>query len=618
MRLKFYLLLFISLCGVFFASDYILAADGDCTASVSFSVILKNVDGTGASKLKVEVYQQDYDNGNNKKPIVGKKVSSGTTDSNGKLELKFVPVSGKRYIVKVYENSADNGDFWYFDQQPYCGGSFEFKKTLPRVTIILRDYKNNLIKDSDVSLYSLHNDVDGSPVIDKAYLVSTAKPSTQGKLSFYVSGNISELKDKTGAYVLQIKRNNQLFNFVNIRPGNIDVTYEYILSGFDLSVNLANGKPSADTTVNIYKQNSDLSLGAKLYSTKTNAAGKVSFEYPAGVYAFSVTDSFKQESVFNNVVLSGSGVNTKTLTLNYTKFYLASVSADSKGSAKRSFQLYSLIASEDKYYKNKLVGSLSVSSGIDTPVVLATGPYLAVHKVGNQEYGTAFMVTNNDLRIGLKVDSSSVVSSDSAITITTANNVVTTPSKNTTTTTKATATKTVNSKLKGYIVSVNNNGGLWYISKDSKRFRLDNNDTLSIIKSLSVGISNNDINKIPLGFSGVAGLDTDKDGLNDSLELALGTNISKADSDGDKFSDLVELKNNYNPLAKGKLKIDKVFANKQKGRLFTQVQSQGQFWYISPKDGKRYLLESDNMISVLSKIAVSVSWPEIAYLTAGN
>jgi len=621
MRLKLYLLLISFFFGTLVISHSVLA-DDVCKTSTPFSVILKNVDGTGAAKLKVELYTELYDNGDINKPLVGKKVLSGSTDTDGKWVTKFTPTRGLRYVIKIYDKNADNGDFWYFDQQLSCGSDFELKQTLPRVTIILRDSKNNLIKDADVSLYSLHTDVDGNPVTDKTYLVSSSKPSAQGSLSFYLAPNIKELSDKTGAYFVQVKRNNQAFNFPKVRAGNSDITYNYSLSGIDLSVKLASGKPLGNATVNIYQQNSDLSLGAKLFSTKTNTAGQVSFEYPSGVYAFSVVDDYKQENIFNNVVVADGGITTKVLTTNYTKFYLASVTADTKGSTNRNFQIYSLTASSDgSYYKNKSIGNLTMTNWAETAVSLAAGPYLVVYKVDNQEYGTAFMATNDQQKVALKI-SGTGINSDEAIYLktieTNAPIIGPTPPATTTKITTKTTTKVATSKFNGYIVAVNGNGGLWYI-KDNKRFRLDKGNTYDIVKSLSTGISNVDLTKIPLGLAGMYGTDTDKDGLSDILEVALGTNINKADSDGDKFSDLTEIKSNFNPLGKGSLKIDKTFAAKQKGRLFSQVQNQKQLWYVSPRDAKRYFLfDSENIAKAIGKIAVSVNWSDIAYLTAGN
>jgi hypothetical protein len=46
-------------------------------------------------------------------------------------------------------------------------------------------------------------------------------------------------------------------------------------------------------------------------------------------------------------------------------------------------------------------------------------------------------------------------------------------------------------------------------------------------------------------------LDSDKDGLPDSIEKVLGTYMTKADTDGDGFADLQEIKNGYNPLVAG-------------------------------------------------------------------
>lgn len=46
-------------------------------------------------------------------------------------------------------------------------------------------------------------------------------------------------------------------------------------------------------------------------------------------------------------------------------------------------------------------------------------------------------------------------------------------------------------------------------------------------------------------------LDSDKDGLLDTIEKVLGTYMTKADTDGDGFTDLQEIKSGYSPLISG-------------------------------------------------------------------
>ncbi|MDQ2933353.1 MAG: thrombospondin type 3 repeat-containing protein, partial [bacterium] len=48
-------------------------------------------------------------------------------------------------------------------------------------------------------------------------------------------------------------------------------------------------------------------------------------------------------------------------------------------------------------------------------------------------------------------------------------------------------------------------------------------------------------------------IDTDLDGLPNSIEIYIGTNINKKDTDGDTYSDAEELKLGSDPLGPGKL-----------------------------------------------------------------
>ncbi|PLX20939.1 hypothetical protein C0584_04100 [Candidatus Parcubacteria bacterium] len=148
------------------------------------------------------------------------------------------------------------------------------------------------------------------------------------------------------------------------------------------------------------------------------------------------------------------------------------------------------------------------------------------------------------------------------------------------------------SSLGGKIVlKVEENGEAYYInpSKQEMYFLGRPKDAFSVMREQGVGITNDDLYKIPVGTT-ADGPDTDGDGLPDNLEETLGLDPSKKDSDGDGFDDMNELINGYNPWGSGNQSLDEGFANKQKGKILLQVQKNGEAWYVNPNDGRRYFL----------------------------
>lgn len=157
------------------------------------------------------------------------------------------------------------------------------------------------------------------------------------------------------------------------------------------------------------------------------------------------------------------------------------------------------------------------------------------------------------------------------------------------------------------IVAANRTGyDIWYTdSQGEKKYHIGTaSNLLRAITRIGIGITNHNLEKIPIGNIKNAS-DSDQDGLDDELEKTLGTNKQKTDSDQDGYSDLTEITNNYDPLSRGnKLPIDLSFAERYSGRIFVQVEKQGQAWYVSPLDKKRYFLYSaDRSLPVLKKIA---------------
>ncbi len=149
-------------------------------------------------------------------------------------------------------------------------------------------------------------------------------------------------------------------------------------------------------------------------------------------------------------------------------------------------------------------------------------------------------------------------------------------------------------QLKGKIMlKVQSKGEAYYISyKEKKLYYLGRPaDAFQVIRNQGAGITNSNLAKIPIGLGALSGADTDNDGLPDTFEEAIGTDKNKADSDGDGINDKDELIAGYAPWAKNiKINYDNNFSVVQKGKIFLQVESRGEAWYVNPADGKRYFL----------------------------
>lgn len=124
-------------------------------------------------------------------------------------------------------------------------------------------------------------------------------------------------------------------------------------------------------------------------------------------------------------------------------------------------------------------------------------------------------------------------------------------------------------RLSGYILlQVEENGEAWYINPaDQIRYYLGRpEDAFGVMRKLGIGISNENLNKIPI-----------------------------ADLDSNQTS------------------IDLAFANRHKGKIFLQVEENGEAWYVNPKDGKRYFLgRPHDAFSIMRNLGLGISNSDIA------
>ena len=148
-------------------------------------------------------------------------------------------------------------------------------------------------------------------------------------------------------------------------------------------------------------------------------------------------------------------------------------------------------------------------------------------------------------------------------------------------------------RLKGKIVlKVEDDGKAYYINPTTQysHYLGRPDDAFSVMREQGVGITNANLENIPIALGNLTGIDSDGDGLSDLFEDAIGSYKNKSDTDGDGYNDKAELAGDYNPNGSGKLNFNNSFSSNQKGKIFLQVENNGEAWYVNPEDGKRYFL----------------------------
>lgn len=165
------------------------------------------------------------------------------------------------------------------------------------------------------------------------------------------------------------------------------------------------------------------------------------------------------------------------------------------------------------------------------------------------------------------------------------------------------------------LLDVQGHGEAWYVAPDSlQRYYLaQKEDAYSIMRSLGLGVTNADLAKLPVAMSQVSGDDSDRDGLADPLEIGLGTDPYREDSDGDSFTDATEITNNFNPLGTGTRTLDYAMLRRLSGRILLQVEGHGEAWYIHPVNLKRYYLgQPEDAYTLMRNLSLGITTSDLA------
>ncbi|PLX26551.1 hypothetical protein C0583_07040 [Candidatus Parcubacteria bacterium] len=171
------------------------------------------------------------------------------------------------------------------------------------------------------------------------------------------------------------------------------------------------------------------------------------------------------------------------------------------------------------------------------------------------------------------------------------------------------------------LLQVENNGEAWYVyPKDFRRYYLGRpEDAFEAMRDLGLGISNENIEKIPVATAHLSGDDSDQDGLPDAFEHAIGTDSNKQDTDDDGYSDKQEIENGYQPNGKNKLIHDDSLSSKQSGSILLQVEQNGESWYVNPNDNLRYYLgRPEDAFEIMKTLGLGVKNDDLQEIGEGD
>jgi hypothetical protein len=159
----------------------------------------------------------------------------------------------------------------------------------------------------------------------------------------------------------------------------------------------------------------------------------------------------------------------------------------------------------------------------------------------------------------------------------------------------AVASNDMTNRLKGrLLLQVEDRGRIWYVSPDhEKRYEVTFVNALNLFETLSLGITNSDLYKIPMNPNSVSSdVDTDGDGFSDKSEVDTGHNPEIASDPNNRGND--------------KVSHDMNLVSRLKGRLLLQVENKGRIWYVD-MDGQRHEVTWKNLMDLFKRLSLGIT-----------
>ncbi|MCK4540061.1 hypothetical protein KAU09_02825 [Candidatus Parcubacteria bacterium] len=587
------------------------SGDGACSAASIFSLYTKNLDYNLIPGLNYNLYEQITDADG--LPAIDEKLDEGIVNENGEGVVTVYPDPRKKYALQIYDKNSSVGDFWYFNEIQFsCGQDIKITKQLPSFNIILRNGHKELVKNHSFSIYTQKYDADDMPIKEKQDLVSSKlNTSEEGMVTIYVSYDHPYDKNKRGTYIIESK-GEEGANFIeydlNINK-NENFNLNYVYSDIILNCKNPDGTVIQDEMINLYEQkrsaNGEYILGKKLKSAKTDVRGNARFEYPNGYYAAAVKDYLGKDNSFWNINIKNRTRNTFNLVKNNTRIIIKNGSNETL--AGKTVNIYELIENDNGYFVKgkKLKTASSKENSIN--ISLTPNPYLFTVIDDKIEYGQVLYAENNK---------------NQTVIIQFANNQIISPDKKFQLAVPE-ISYSLGDKLSGRILlQVESRGEAWYVDTASrKRYYMKDGETAyEMLRKFGLGITNEDLNKIPIGLDNrFDEWDYDGDLIPDKMEEALGTDMYDRDSDGDGYDDGEEVLGSYNPLGAGKTEINNTLTGKLKGKILLQVESRGEAWYLNPDDRRRYYMkDGESAYEIMRFLSLGITDENLEKIESGT